>query len=89
MHNGSNTESQVQVQPANKLYISTVLIIELLAFWFFFDCVCIFMFMEYRYPGGESQSTCISSICYYLALQNLGAQGAIKPQHAGVPCMSE
>lgn len=38
------------------------------------------------YPGGKSQSPCISSIRYYLALQNLGAQGMIMPQHVGVHC---
>lgn len=30
----------------------------------FLDCVCIFLFMGYRYPGGESQSTCVSSARY-------------------------
>lgn len=38
------------------------------------------------YPGGKSQSPCISSVRYYLALQNLGAQGTIVPQHVGVHC---
>lgn len=36
MHNGSNTESQAQVQPVSNCWVSAVLIIELLAFLIFF-----------------------------------------------------
>lgn len=52
----------------------------------FLDCVCILMFMEQRAPGGQSQSTCAAALHYYLALQKLGAQGSVVPQHADVHC---
>lgn len=61
--------------------IGAMLIIELLAYFYaflYFFLVCLWSIHT------QEANLCVSSICYHFALQSLGAQGTVVPQHVGV-----
>lgn len=82
MHNGSNTQSQVQ--PVSKHQICTALIIKLLVFGFFWP-VSAYLCLWSR-DTQKANPKVPSPVHYYLALQSLGAQGTVMPQHVPVHC---